>query len=308
MLISSMQVSPGSIGINTDRRCEIMKRKNSQGIRLIASLLLVSALLIMTTSCQGEEKTVDIVLTTSQESIEVGEGFVVTITIYPHSTEIGGWGFDLLFTPGLISVDSIAPGSNWTTFFDDGTINNDTGTISGMQTWSMGPYPLENHTACTIACSAIASGTCTISLRNIEIIDALAVSLNSTSNTLTVSIGGDEEDSQDGGGGGGSSPSKPSNDNDDQNPDDSETDDESSNESDVSPDSPVDDEQNQTGDTDDQSNDDTLGEEENDDDLLVTQATGTTGPLTPEHSIIIVVALAVVVIFFLVLYRRRRQK
>ncbi len=108
----------------------------------------------------------------SKDVVEVGEDFTVDIFIDPE-LEVGGWEiYELVFSSGLIMVNDVVPGSFWTSFFDPGVIDNIAGTITGIQTWSMGPYPDMSHVACTLFCTAMDSDSCTFDITDMDIADS----------------------------------------------------------------------------------------------------------------------------------------
>jgi len=132
--------------------------------------------------------TTDMGLIPSMDTVAIGETF--TVTIYLDPTEaVGGWSTDVNFTQGLANATEVIPGSDWTASFDEGDIDNTTGTIIGIQTWTTGPYPDTNHTACTISFIALQAGVCTIELTDIEVLAANFVDvLDVTTHAVTVTI------------------------------------------------------------------------------------------------------------------------
>jgi hypothetical protein len=105
----------------------------------------------------------------SDNTVTVGEEIVATV--YIDTTEpIGGWLIQLLsFTPSVVNAIEVLPGLYWDEFFDEGDIDNTVGTITGIQTWSTGPYPESNHTACNIRFTSLHPGECVIELQDVEI-------------------------------------------------------------------------------------------------------------------------------------------
>jgi len=107
----------------------------------------------------------------SSDIIKIGENF--TITIYIDPTEpIGGWGiWQFNFTQGVVNATGVSPGSYWSSFFDPGLIHNDTGMITDIQSWTTGPYPDSNHTACVISFITLDIGICTFEIASVNISD-----------------------------------------------------------------------------------------------------------------------------------------
>ena len=108
----------------------------------------------------------------SKETILLGEEFNITIYIDPVE-EIGGWQiYQLNFTQTCGNATMITPGSYWSSNFDAGTIDNNFGTIKNIQTWTTGPYPDSNHTACTISFIVKHPGKCIFKLDKVKITDS----------------------------------------------------------------------------------------------------------------------------------------
>jgi parallel beta-helix repeat protein len=107
----------------------------------------------------------------SSDAVNVGDNFTATIYIDPVEP-IGGWQiYEFNFTQGIVNVTEITPGSFWETNFDSGDIDNENGTITDIQTFSMGTYPDVNHTACMINFTALQLGICTFEIIRVDITD-----------------------------------------------------------------------------------------------------------------------------------------
>jgi len=124
----------------------------------------------------------------STSSVIEGEEFNITIYIDPIR-EVGGWQiFQLNFTQGKVNATGISPGSYWANFFDEGEINNDLGRITDIQTWTTGPYPDYNHTACIINFTALQSGVCTFEIIHVNVTDSEFTEMNVTTQPSMVVI------------------------------------------------------------------------------------------------------------------------
>jgi hypothetical protein len=118
------------------------------------------------------ENFTEIGITPSSDTVYVGDYFTATIFIDPTAPAeaIGGWQiYEFGFTQGTVNALSVIAGSEWTTNFDSGVIDNGEGTISDIQTWRVGPYPSTNHTALTINLSALSPGVCTFEISSVDI-------------------------------------------------------------------------------------------------------------------------------------------
>jgi len=124
----------------------------------------------------------------SSDTVNIGEGFIATIYIDP-SEAVGGWEIYLLiFTQGIVNATEVSPGPEWTDFFDDGNIHNDTGNITTIQTLKFEDYPDYNHTACIINFTALQPGVCSIELVRVEITDIDFYKMNVTVHNTTVVV------------------------------------------------------------------------------------------------------------------------
>ena len=103
-------------------------------------------------------------------TVSVGETFDVTVYIDP-TVAIGGWEISISYGASLLNAISISPGSEWTTYFESGTIDNVFGTISSIQSWKTDSYPDTYHIACTITFQALQTGTCNIDISSATITD-----------------------------------------------------------------------------------------------------------------------------------------
>jgi hypothetical protein len=121
-------------------------------------------------------------------------GMNFTIAVYLDPTErVGGWGIELLeFCQDIANAEYILPGSEWTSNFDDGIIDNSLGTITDIQAVKFGDledYPQYNHTLCYINFTALDSGECTIRLVSLDVQDAnFSESLPVKTHNLTLTI------------------------------------------------------------------------------------------------------------------------
>ena len=105
----------------------------------------------------------------SSDTISVGEEFTTIIYIDPVEP-IGGWQiYEFNFTQGIVNATEIIPGAFWETNFDPGDVDNENGTITDVQVWSLGPYPDINHTACMINLTALQLGICTFEIMRVDI-------------------------------------------------------------------------------------------------------------------------------------------
>jgi len=165
------------------RNNNLLKR----GISAILTFcILILSLFIIGNSCRAETAT-DIIITPSSNQILQGETFTLTLFMTP-AEPIGGWQFDLQFDQMRVRATTVTAGSNWTSYFDQGTINNTTGTITSIQTWTSGPYPAAPHIMCTITFTAIKTGLCDITIENVQVTNSSFTNITVVTHNITISI------------------------------------------------------------------------------------------------------------------------
>jgi hypothetical protein len=119
--------------------------------------------------------------------ISSGTQFTVNITVQPN-TAIAGAQFNLSFNPSLVNVNSVTEGNLFNqngarTYFVPGMINNNSGTITGVEDaiFSSGQTASKAGTFAVISMTALAnSGTCTLTLSNVIVGDINGQSLGVT--------------------------------------------------------------------------------------------------------------------------------
>jgi hypothetical protein len=282
------------------------KRSGKTCAILLLITFLCSSVFLGINGMSDEVETPEITLSSTQKSVQKGESFTVTILLNPKGIEIGGWGFNVVFTQGTASAQIVTPSDTWTEFFGEGIIDNTKGIINSIETWSKGPYPTETHTICTITFTAEKSGECTLLLDNVQLTDSLFKPVNVTVNSITITVLDDDQGSQGGGGSnsGNQGDGSDSDSEDNQSPDDTdnesaydENETSSSNEDNHNTtENPEDEEQN----PDDQNNDGANEE-------YAAHGTQISGSLQMQSSILLIIA-AVIIIVILVFYMKRKHK
>ncbi|MDA0525243.1 cohesin domain-containing protein [Methanococcoides alaskense] len=124
-----------------------------------------------------------------------GESFTVDVFVSPDTT-IAGLQLDLEFDSSKIQVDSVSEGLFFSqngdpTFFNAGNIDNNAGTLSGVYSLIMGsPGILEPESVASITMSVKeqATGTSTISLKNVIISDSLGSAIEALVINTTLTI------------------------------------------------------------------------------------------------------------------------
>jgi hypothetical protein len=284
-----------------------MKKRDGKtcAIILLLTLLCSSVFLGITGRCD-EAETPEITLTSTQKPIQKGEQFTLTILLDPKNIEIGGWEFNVVYTQGIVSAQTVTSGDSWTEFFEEGIIDNSNGVISNIETWSKGPYPTEMHTICTITFEAEKSGECILLLDKVQLRDSLFNPVNVTVNSITITVLDDDQDSQGGGGSnsGNQGDSSDSDNEDNQSPDD--TDNESAYDTNETS-SSNEDNQNATENPEDGGQDQNDQNDDGANEEYAAHGTQISGSLQVESSILLLIA-AVIIIVILLFYVKSKHK
>ena len=107
----------------------------------------------------------------SVSAVTVGDLFDVTVWL-DAADPVDSWLINLLnfnqTIPGMITANTVTISSGWTTgFYDNGTINNNLGTITGIQAFIMTPSTT-NTSIFTVYFTAVKPGLCYITLTEAE--------------------------------------------------------------------------------------------------------------------------------------------
>jgi hypothetical protein len=113
-----------------------MRSKDMFGLSKSLAISLVLALGLFLPSLVSAQASTVVSVSAPSQSITPGEQFTVDIVVEP-GTAIAGVQLDLSFDPSLVTVDTVAEGNllaqnGASTYFMPGTINNVSGTVSGI--------------------------------------------------------------------------------------------------------------------------------------------------------------------------------
>ena len=111
---------------------------------------------------------------TDTERYEVGETFTLHLNV-ENVSDLGGWQGDIIFDPDVLRVDKVSEGDflkddDEQPFFDDGTINNKTGKITGLKSVRIsGGRVGRQGTLLTVEFTVIGSGESQLTLDNFQV-------------------------------------------------------------------------------------------------------------------------------------------
>jgi len=127
-------------------------------------------------------------------TLEPGEQFTINISVAPNNA-IAGMQFNLSYNPAIVTVNSVTEGNllnqgGASTYFDDGQINNTTGTITGV----FGAITSPGQTVATAGTFAVITmtvgstgGSSPLTLSNVVVGDIAGHSIPVTVNSGTIS-------------------------------------------------------------------------------------------------------------------------
>ena len=178
----------------------------------LTAILLIFVLFIgsMTISVQATEPTLVQVIPLNQ-SVSAGQTFTVNISCSPGQP-IKSFEMKVSYNPSLLQVNSVTEGNifhGYTTFFNNGIIDNGAGTIINIYDLIIGQYLVSAPGSfITISFTAKSqSGTSTIDLNDVGVTDDVGYLIINVSSGSTTIIGEETTPPGDGGTpGGGSSP------------------------------------------------------------------------------------------------------
>jgi general secretion pathway protein D len=168
------------------------KEKNMRRMRiaLIVAGLFLAPILSLPSFADGIP-----MLSIAPSSSIVGAGNSISLDVIISSvTDLYAFQFDLSFDPGTVSAASIVEGGflagGGTTAFIPGTIDNVAGTITATADTLIGPGPgvIGSGTLAILTLTGLESGTSTIDLSNVILLDSNlgAINANLQSGSVTV--------------------------------------------------------------------------------------------------------------------------
>jgi hypothetical protein len=129
----------------------------------------------------------------SSPTIFAGGTAVLSVAV-SNAIDLYAYQFDVTFTPGVLSAQSVSEGaflaSAGTTFFIPGTIDNAVGMVTSISNTLIGPIAGANGsgTLTRLAISGVTPGTDTVALLNVTLLDSalapIAANVQSTSVTV----------------------------------------------------------------------------------------------------------------------------
>lgn len=166
--------------------------------RLTPILCVIPALFSLAGACSANSLTLAVLGpgTSSTFSGQVGQHYQVDVYAGNY-TDLYSWQFDLSWDPSILLLNQITEGSGLAsagaTYFVPGSIDNITGTSMANADTVLGPGPGANGTQGLLAYfdfSAIGSGSTTLSLTNVILLDSNLNDLLGTTSSATATISG----------------------------------------------------------------------------------------------------------------------
>jgi parallel beta-helix repeat protein len=104
----------------------------------------------------------------SYNMVSVGDTFDLDVYLDP-TEEISQWEINMSFTPGVLNVTGVDSGPPWGTFFDPGVIDNESGTITFVQSQIPFPFIDEENVACTLHLKANKTGLALVGINHANV-------------------------------------------------------------------------------------------------------------------------------------------
>ena len=114
------------------------------------------------------------VFQTDTTSIAVGDNFTVNLNV-ENVNDVGGWQADLTFDPKVLTAHSVTEGDflkqdEGETFFQEGTVKNQLGKITGIKAARLTQMPVRGHgTLLSVTFQALQNGESKLTLQNFQV-------------------------------------------------------------------------------------------------------------------------------------------
>jgi hypothetical protein len=177
-------------------------------------LICISLLFIISFTVIVHAEDTSVTCIPSSDNIQTGETFTVEVMCTP-SQNVKAFEFELNFDASLLKANSVSEGDffdGYSTFFDDGSIDNNAGKISNVFGLIMGQGVVSDPgTFVSISFTAKQdTGTCLLDLTSVGVTDEYGyISISVSDASINVEGSGGGDDPPPGGGGGGGNPLPP---------------------------------------------------------------------------------------------------
>ena len=120
------------------------------------------------------EPGINFFFSTDTERYEVGETFTLHLNV-ENVSDLGGWQGDIIFDPDVLRADKVSEGDflkddDEPAFFDAGTINNETGKITGLKAARLSQDRINRQgTLLSVGFTAIGNGESQLTLDNFQV-------------------------------------------------------------------------------------------------------------------------------------------
>ena len=120
------------------------------------------------------EPGINFFFSTDTERYEVGETFTLHLNV-ENVSDLGGWQGDIIFDPDVLRADKVSEGDflkddDEPAFFDAGTINNETGKITGLKAARLSQDRINRQgTLLSVGFTAIGNGESQLALDNFQV-------------------------------------------------------------------------------------------------------------------------------------------
>ena len=140
------------------------------------------------------EPNISFSFSTEAAQVEVGDTFTVHLTT-ENVTDLVGWQSDITFNPTVLKANSVSEGDflkqgDGRTFFQKGTIDNETGKITGLKTAQLSKGEMSRQgTLLSMKFTAIANGKSQLTLDNFQAGSRRGETIPSRSPDITITVG-----------------------------------------------------------------------------------------------------------------------
>ena len=139
---------------------------------------------------------INFTFSTETTQVEVGDTFTVDL-IVENIDNLAGWQTDIVFNSTVLRALSVTEGDflkqeGGDTFFENGTINNTTGKITGLQGVQLAKGDMNRHgTLVSVRFTAVANGESQLTVNNFQVGSSRGEKIPATPSEITLIVGGD---------------------------------------------------------------------------------------------------------------------
>jgi hypothetical protein len=167
--------------------------QSKKAVTFLILLLLISISIFDINALADDPLSNTVSVVAESETIS-SETFTINITCNP-SEGVKSFEMDLSFDPSIFTVSDVSEGdffSGYTTFFNDGSIDNTIGTISDVYGLIVGAGTVDSSgVLISLSCTVVSEGSCAVEISSVGLTDESAyLTVSTVNDTVTIDQSG----------------------------------------------------------------------------------------------------------------------